>query len=819
MKKHVTTLLLSLGLVHLTLAQNLQTGPSTTATPYMWPAVPGATVKSVLTAGDVVGSYTFSGLGDGMGAYDNGGSTFTLLMNHELGNTSGSIRNHGQAGSFISKLVINKTTLQVQSAGDLIQNVNIWTGTTYTTYNAVNTSTLINFNRFCAADLAEVSAFYNSKTGRGTQDRIFMNGEEAGSEGRAFAHIATGIEAGTSYQLPYLGRFSWENAVASPNSSDKTIVMGMDDATPGQVYVYVGNKTYSGTTIEKAGLHGGNLYGIAIMGFANEQSTGFPAPNTPFYMVSLGAGVQNQTGATLNTNSNNAGVTNFLRPEDGAWDPNRPSDFYFNTTNAFTSPSRLWRLRFFDINNPELGGTITAVLDGTEGQKMLDNITFDNHGHILLQEDPGGNNYRAKIYQYKISTDVLTTLMDQDSTRFQTGGTNFLTIDEETSGIIDAQGILGAGWFLFFHQSHYSLPNPVAEGGQLIAYYNPATAAANPEINLQGNNLSIPDGNTVTSTADNTFFGTSNVGTSVSKTFVIQNTNTGSLIVSSLSISGINAGDFVVSGPGTPFTLGPNASQSITVIFTSPLLGLRLAKLNVLNSDFDEKNYDIALSGTGALPEINIQGNGNSILSGSTISNVNDNTDFGAIQFGSSISKTFVIQNTSTGTLIINGINVTGQNSNEFNLINPPAFPMLISANSAQSITVNFTPLMTNTRTAKMWIMNNDSDEPSYSFDIQGSSFVDVGIATQQKAPSTLSIFPNPGQDEVNLSIQLSEDADILLNMYDVSGALVYSLEDQMLSKGTQEIKVNTSSLANGMYLVSVTNGTNVQSIKLMIQH
>ena len=66
--------------------------------------------------------------------------------------------------------------------------------------------------------------------------------------------------------------------------------------------------------------------------------------------------------------STNRGVTRFLRPEDGAWDPNAPNDFYFVTTNGFstpnTTPSRMYRLRFDDIKNPSLGGRITAVLDG-----------------------------------------------------------------------------------------------------------------------------------------------------------------------------------------------------------------------------------------------------------------------------------------------------------------------------------------------------------------------------------------------------------------------------------------------------------------------
>ncbi|MBP9070006.1 MAG: hypothetical protein KBG47_10900, partial [Bacteroidia bacterium] len=454
------------------------TGPSTTVTPYMLPAASNVTVTSILTSSDAIGGYTMCGLGDGMGAFDNGDGTFTLLMNHEMGTTAGAVHSHGQAGAFVSKWVINKNTLAVTSGTDLIQNVNIWNGTGYTLYNSSNPSALTAFGRFCAGDLPKITAYYHGTTGNGTTARLFMNGEENGTEGRAFAHICSGVNAGTSYELPRLGKASWENQIASPYKSNTTIVVGLDDATPGQVYVYVGTKTNTGTEVDRAGLTNGNLYGIAVTALATEVSASVPAANTTFSMINLGD-VSAITGASLNTMSNNMGVTTFLRPEDGAWDPQNPSDFYFATTNSFSSPSRLWRLRFTDINNPQNGGTITAVLDGTEGQKMLDNMVFDNYGHIILQEDPGGQTHTAKVWQYKVSTDALTLLVDQDPVRFVTAGPNFLTIDEESSGAIDMQGILKSGWFLMYDQVHSGLPVPMVERGQLLAFFNPSTAAAN----------------------------------------------------------------------------------------------------------------------------------------------------------------------------------------------------------------------------------------------------------------------------------------------------------------------------------------------------
>ncbi len=106
-------------------------------------------------------------------------------------------------------------------------------------------------NRLCSADLPPHAAFFDPLSGKGFDGRIFMNGEERGDEGRGFAHIVTGAEKGDSYELPALGRFSWENAVPHPAAGDRTIVMGLDDSTPGQVYVYIGTKTSHGSTIER----------------------------------------------------------------------------------------------------------------------------------------------------------------------------------------------------------------------------------------------------------------------------------------------------------------------------------------------------------------------------------------------------------------------------------------------------------------------------------------------------------------------------------------------------------------------------------------
>jgi secreted PhoX family phosphatase len=199
--------------------------------------------------------------------------------------------------------------------------------------------------RLCSADLAPQEAFYDRRSGAGYKPPLFVSGEEVGAEGRAFAHA----EGGISWELPSLGKFSWENAVANPATGRTTVVVGTDDSTPGQIYVYVGEKRTTGNPAERAGLTGGKLFGIKVPGFATEPvNTGVPS-GTAFTVADLGS-VANETGAQLELASDAAQVTEWQRPEDAAWDPKRPNDLYFAITASFTTQSKLYRLRFADVS-------------------------------------------------------------------------------------------------------------------------------------------------------------------------------------------------------------------------------------------------------------------------------------------------------------------------------------------------------------------------------------------------------------------------------------------------------------------------------------
>jgi hypothetical protein len=468
-------------------------GPSSSQSAYVLPSAPNVRTAALLSVGDSVNGYRMVGIPDGLGAFDNYDGTFTLLMNHELGSSAGVVRGHGSKGAFVSKWIIHKGTLAVLSGSDLMQSVYLWDTTTQRSFPGPSTFA---FNRFCSGDLPAVTALYNPETRLGTRERIYMHGEEGGATGYQMGSVVTGPNAGKSYVL---GKFNlstngsgltgvgaWENALASPYPQDKTVVIGNSDGGTGimtnALAVYVGTKQAAGSEVDKAGLTNGTLKFVNVAG-------------NPLEIVNTSTRATNITSGTRFTLSGTSSTT-FSRPEDGAWNPLNSNEFYFVTTDRLdnvtdglgtqTGQTRLWRLTFDSIKNPDLGGKIDLLIDGRieGGQKvnMFDNLTVNGKtGNVILQEDVGGAAHNGKIWQFNPSTRSLLLIAKHDPDRFgdlNRAATAPFNQDEETSGVIDVSSILGAGRYLLVDQAHYAInentpngfinPNELVEGGQLM---------------------------------------------------------------------------------------------------------------------------------------------------------------------------------------------------------------------------------------------------------------------------------------------------------------------------------------------------------------
>ncbi len=476
-------------------------GPSTTKNPYVLPASDGVHIKSLLTVGDQPAGNGFRlvGIPDGLGA-SRDGNAVDVLMNHELRPDRGIARRHGQKGAFVSQLQIDRRTQRVITGRDFINPGTRYWDYVAQTYGAMPSAGGANprnpadifpaqfapFARFCSSSLTRPGELYNERSGRGYPGQIYWANEESGDEARVFGVL----ENGDATQLPRQGLFSWEQTMAAPNRTDTTLVLGMEDGRDGQLWAYVGRKSRKGDAFRRAGLQNGANFVIDAVDAAvrtdAEFRTAYPA-GTPA-AVELKEVDWDASGARQNAEAKADGLT-LNRIEDGAFDPTRPDDFYFVTTEGApradgSDGGGVWRLRFEDVENPELGAELTLLLDGSEswgaGEAGLfkpDNVDLDRQGNFLIQEDSGNTAHLGRIVAYNVRTGDRAVLARFDAAIFGPGSTDpAATIDEESSGIIDAQRLLGGGRFLFDAQVHKAYPVAGAPGyaadpaGELVEF-------------------------------------------------------------------------------------------------------------------------------------------------------------------------------------------------------------------------------------------------------------------------------------------------------------------------------------------------------------
>lgn len=117
--------------------------------------------------------------------------------------------------------------------------------------------------------------------------------------------------------------------------------------------------------------------------------------------------------------------------------------------------------------------------------------------------------------------------------------------------------------------------------------------------------------------------------------------------------------------------------------------------------------------------EINVIGNSNPIVSGTTSTSLTNHTDFGSVALGGTFTRTFTIQNTGGTVLLIGGTRVTLTGSTAFDVTTQPSAASILPGGSLTFV-ITYTSGSYTAQNAIVSIANNDSDENPYTFTITG---------------------------------------------------------------------------------------------------
>jgi hypothetical protein len=133
----------------------------------------------------------------------------------------------------------------------------------------------------------------------------------------------------------------------------------------------------------------------------------------------------------------------------------------------------------------------------------------------------------------------------------------------------------------------------------------------------------------------------------------------------------------------------------------------------------------------------------------------------------------------------------------------------ILSADLAEGPTVGIS-------TIEYTVFNVDVPSDKVSFTLKYNSAEAVSIKENVKNLSDFSIFPNPAKESAVINLNSAKAMQSSLSVYNALGEVVVQ-KDLSLLEGKNKIELNTENLKSGIYFVSIANGSNSISKKLII--
>ena len=193
--------------------------------------------------------------------------------------------------------------------------------------------------------------------------------------------------------------------------------------------------------------------------------------------------------------------------------------------------------------------------------------------------------------------------------RSLTAGNSYALLRYNTYANVPTSGYLASSYdtktvFTATNTSH-SLTDTFLSDKIVIYRCVPNTASV-PEMDVQGNAVSIADGDATPSVADYTDFGSALVaGGTVTRIFTVRNTGGAALNltgVPKVAVGGTQAAEFTVTVQPTSPVAAASGTAAFHVTFDPAGAGLRCATLSIASNDADENPYNFSIQGTGTLP-------------------------------------------------------------------------------------------------------------------------------------------------------------------------------------------------------------------------
>ena len=106
-------------------------------------------------------------------------------------------------------------------------------------------------------------------------------------------------------------------------------------------------------------------------------------------------------------------------------------------------------------------------------------------------------------------------------------------------------------------------------------------------------------------------------------------------------------------------------------------------------------------------------------------------------------------------------------------------------------------------------LIDNNSTSPNYGTILNSANVqIAVGVSNVSAGVEGVRVFPNPANEEANLAFEMKQSSNVGITVYDAVGRVVYTLANQQLAAGAQQITIPVVDFAAGVYNVIISTET-----------
>ena len=78
------------------------------------------------------------------------------------------------------------------------------------------------------------------------------------------------------------------------------------------------------------------------------------------------------------------------------------------------------------------------------------------------------------------------------------------------------------------------------------------------------------------------------------------------------------------------------------------------------------------------------------------------------------------------------------------------------------------------------------------------------------------ALYPNPFNNELNISVNLSSDSNVSISLFDIRGREIKRIIKEKELSGAHTYRITTESVPDGIYLLKIISNSKIQTQKII---